>query len=100
MVIESGVIIFLGLIFIFFKFPIHWVLVGFGYALWVDLAAASAAYILHWGTFTGTMAAAVAGLMTSAMTTIGRRLVGYTIYDLKTHEWIYYRGMYNKYPAA
>jgi hypothetical protein len=98
MVIESGIIIFIGLLFIFVKFPKHWVLVGLGYALYVDLGAALLAYVLHWGTFTGTMAAAVAGLMTSAMTTIARRFIGYTYYDRKTGEWFYKRGMRNLYP--
>jgi len=98
MVIESGIIIFVGLLFIFIKFPRHWVLVGLGYALWVDIGAATVAYILHWGTFTGTMAAAVAGLMTSAMTTIGRKWVGYTYYDTKERVWYYVRGIRNLYP--
>lgn len=98
MVIESGIIIFVGLLFIFIKFPKHWVLVGLGYALWVDIIAATAAYILHWGTFTGTMAAAVAGLMTSAMTTIGRKWIGYTYFDTKEKVWYYVRGIRNIYP--
>lgn len=98
MVIESGIIIFIGLLFIFIKFPRHWVLVGLGYALWVDIGAAAVAYILHWGTFTGTMAAAVAGLMTSAMTTIGRKWIGYTYYDFEDGLWYYCRGIRNLYP--
>jgi len=97
MVIESGVIIFIGLLFIFVKFPRHWVLIGLGYALWIDLGAALAAYVLHWGTFTGTMAAAVAGLMTSAMTTIGRRWMGFTFYNPDAGEWQYKRGLRNLY---
>ena len=98
MVIESGIIIFVGLLFIYLKFPKAWVLTGLGYALWVDIGAALAAYILHWGTFTGTMAAAVAGLMTSAMTTIGRKWVGYQYYDPKDGYWHYVRGIRNMYP--
>jgi len=35
------------------------------------------AYALHWGTFSGVMAAAVAGLMCSGFTAVGRFLVGY-----------------------
>lgn len=93
MVIESGIIIFVGLLFLFIKLPKHWVLVGLGYHLWVDIIAAILAYVLHWGTFTGTMAAAVAGLMTSAMTTIGRTWMGYTYYDVDLKLWIYKRGM-------
>jgi hypothetical protein len=35
------------------------------------------AYALHWGTFTGVMVAAVAGLMCSGFTAAGRWLFGY-----------------------
>jgi len=98
MVIESGIIIFVGLLFIFLKFPKAWVLTGLGYALWVDVGAAFLAYVLHWGTFTGTMAAAVAGLMTSAMTTIGRKWMGYQYFDHKDGYWHYVRGIKNMYP--
>jgi hypothetical protein len=44
------------------------------------------------------MAAAVAGLMTSTMTTIGRHLMGYTYYDRELSLWIYKRGLRNLYP--
>ena len=97
MVIESGIIIFIGLLFIFLKFPKHWVLIGLGYAIYVDLGAAFVAYVLHWGTFTGTMAAAVAGLMTSAMTTIGRSLNGFTYFNKSDGLWHYRRGLRNLY---
>jgi len=36
------------------------------------------AYALHWGTFTGVMAAAVAGLMCSGFTIVARVLIGYS----------------------
>lgn len=92
MVVESGIIIFIGLLLLFLKLPKWMVCVALGYHLWVDIVAAIVAYALHWGTFTGTMAAAVAGLMTSAMTTIGRWWIGYTYYDNKRKLWIYRRG--------
>lgn len=98
MVIESGIIIFLGLLFLFVKLPKHWVLVALGYSVWVDVGASVLAYALHWGTFTGTMAAAVAGLMTSAMTSMGKRAIGYTVYSIERGVWEYHRGMVNKYP--
>jgi hypothetical protein len=43
----------------------------------VDLVGSVLAYVLHFGTFTGVLAAAVAGLMLSACTSIGRWGVGY-----------------------
>ena len=95
MVIESGVIIFLGLLALAWKLPLHWKLVGLGYPLFVDAGASILAYILHWGTFTGVMAAAVAGLMTSTFTTIGRWWIGYTFHN---NGWWYTPGFINKYP--
>lgn len=77
MIIESGVIIFIGFVFLFFKLPKRTVLVLLGWPLTVDLVGSVAAYVLHWGTFSGVMAAAVAGLMLSAMTMSARSIVGY-----------------------
>ena len=70
MVIETGVIIFVGLLFIFIKLPRAWVLRLLGYPLALDLVVSTSAYVLHWGTFTGVMAAAVAGLMCSGFTAV------------------------------
>lgn len=77
MIIESGVIIFVGLLFIFIKLPRWLVLRMLGQPLALDIAVSVAAYILHWGTFSGVMAAAVAGLMCSGFTTVGRWALGY-----------------------
>ena len=77
MIIESGIIILLGFLLLFVKLPkrtIAWLL---GFPLALDLGASFLAYILHWGSFSGVMAAAVAGLMTSALTSAGRWGVGY-----------------------
>lgn len=80
MIIENGVIIFLGLLLLMIKLPRKVVLRGFGYPLVCDLGVSIIAYALHWGTFSGVMSAAVAGLMSSAMISIGRWAVGYTYY--------------------
>lgn len=77
MTIESGMIIFLGLLLLFIKLPSKAVLRILNYPLLFDLAVSCVAYTLHWGTFTGVMAAAVAGLMCSGFTLLGRWLVGY-----------------------
>lgn len=77
MIIESGVIIFLGLLLIFVKLPRSWSLRLLAYPLVLDVAISALAYALHWGTFTGVMAAAVAGLMCSGFTTVGRHLFGW-----------------------
>jgi hypothetical protein len=77
MIIESGVIIFIGLLLIFIKIPRKTSLKALGYPLTVDITVSVLAYAMHYGTFSGIMAAAVAGLMTSAMTSIARTTIGY-----------------------
>lgn len=77
MIIESGVIIFIGLLLLGIKLPRRTSLRLLGYPLALDLGVSIVAYILHWGTFSGVMAAAVAGLMCSGFTTAARWLFGY-----------------------
>jgi hypothetical protein len=77
MIIESGVIIFAGLLLLFLKLPRRLALKLLAYPLSVDLVASLTAYVLHWGTFSGVMAAAMAGLLTSGFTTAARWLFGY-----------------------
>ncbi len=83
MFIESGIIIFVGLLLLAIKLPLRISLRLLNHTGWVDLTASIIAYALHWGTFTGVMAAAVAGLMTSAFTSFARYLFGYI--DGKNH---------------
>jgi hypothetical protein len=77
MIIESGIIVFVGLLLLFLKLPKKIALLLLAFPLALDLSVAVVAYALHWGTFTGVMAAAVAGLMTSGFTSLGRKLFGY-----------------------
>ncbi len=77
MIIESGVIIFLGLAFLFWKLPRRTLLKLLNYPLALDLTVSVVAYALHWGTFSGVMAAAVAGMMCSGMTSLLRWWIGY-----------------------
>lgn len=77
MFIESGVIIFIGLLLIFIKLPRPVALWLLGHELLLDIIVSIVAYIMHYGTFSGMMAAAVAGLMCSSFTWIGRTLFGY-----------------------
>ena len=86
MIIESGIIIFAGLLLLFAKLPRRTALRLLAYPLTLDLIASVVAYVIHWGTFSGVMAAAVAGLMTSGFTSGGRRLFG----------WIDRRGLYHR----
>ncbi|CAG0980809.1 hypothetical protein BURK1_01734 [Burkholderiales bacterium] len=77
MIIESGIIIFLGLLFLFIKLPRHWALLLLGWSLALDVVVSAVAYVIHWGTFSGVMAAAVAGLMCSGFTAVARWAIGY-----------------------
>ncbi len=97
MIIESGIIIFIGFLFLLMKLPRRVLLRMLDYPLTVDLVAAILAYILHWGTFTGVMAAAVAGLLMSALTTISRSIIGYIGPDEEGHM-TYFTGRWDILP--
>lgn len=87
MIIEMGFIVFVGLTFLFIKLPKRIVLRLLAKPLWLDLGISVLAYILHFGTFSGMMAAAVAGLMTSIFTTLARRAWGYIDKDRYVPGW-------------
>lgn len=77
MIIESGVIIFLGMLLLGIKLPRKISLKLLGRPLALDLGVTVLAYLMHYGTFSGIMAAAVAGLMCSGFTSTARYAFGY-----------------------
>lgn len=77
MIIESGIIIFLGMLFLGLKLKAKTSLTLLGYPLALDLAVSALAFVMHYGTFSGVMAAAVAGLMCSGFTSLARYAFGY-----------------------
>lgn len=77
MIIESGVIIFLGMLLLGLKLKVKTSLTLLGYPLALDLSVSAIAFIMHYGTFSGVMAAAVAGLMCSGFTSFARYAFGY-----------------------
>lgn len=77
MIIESGVIIFLGMLLLALKLPARVTLRALGRPFALDLTVSVVAFIMHYGTFSGVMAAAVAGLMCSGFTSAARYAVGY-----------------------
>lgn len=85
MIIESGVIIFLGMMLLGVKLPRKISLKLLGHPLALDLSVSVIAYAMHYGTFSGIMAAAVAGLMCSGFTSIARYAFGY-IKDKRYHK--------------
>lgn len=77
-VVTFGVIIVLGFAFIAAKLPRGVLLWLLGHDILVDLAVTAVTLWIHWGTMTGLMAAALAGMICSLMTTFGRKLYGFT----------------------
>lgn len=77
MIIESGVIIFLGMLLLGIKLKAKTSLTLLGHPLALDLSVSAVAFFLHYGTFTGAMSAATAGLMCSGFTTVARYAFGY-----------------------
>lgn len=77
MIIESGVIIFLGMLLLGLKLKAKTSLTLLGYPLALDFGVSTLAFVMHYGTFSGVMAAAVAGLMCSGFTSLARYAFGY-----------------------
>ncbi len=77
MIIESGVIIFLGMLLLGLKLKAKTSLTLLGRPLALDFGVSAIAFVMHYGTFSGVMAAAVAGLMCSGFTSAARYIFGY-----------------------
>ena len=77
MIIESGVIIFLGMLLLGLKLKVKTSLTLLGHPLALDFSVSTVAFLMHYGTFSGVMSAAVAGLMCSGFTTVTRYAFGY-----------------------
>lgn len=73
----TGLTIFLGTALVLVKLPRKTMLKTLKHDVALDVAVSAATLALHWGTFSGVMAATVAGLMTSIATSALKRLVGY-----------------------
>jgi len=84
MIIESGVLVFIGLVFLFIKVPRITALKLLGFLLTLDIAVSVLTLCVHWGTFSGVMAATVAGLMCSGFTSVARWMFGH-IHRKKFH---------------
>ena len=73
----TGLAIFLGLVFIFIKLPRRTMLRWLRYDILLDLAVTLIVLVVHFGTFSGVMAATFAGLLTSVGTSLAKRLFGF-----------------------
>ena len=73
----TGLTIFLGVALILFKLPRRWMLRALAHDVALDLLVSALTLLVHFGTFSGVMAATVAGLLTSIATSGAKRLFGY-----------------------
>lgn len=89
MIIESGVIVALGLILLFFKLSWRRRLQMLGWPLTMDVVVFVGLNILHAGTFSGVMVAAVGSLVCSALISVGRKTFGYI------EGRVYFAGKFN-----
>lgn len=72
----TGFTVFLAMMLLLIKLPRRWALRMLHYDLWLDCAVTLTVLFVHFGTFSGLMAATVAGLMTSLFTTAMKRAFG------------------------
>ena len=72
----TGFAVFLAMMLLLIKLPRRWALRLLHYDLVLDVAVTLAVLFIHFGTFSGVMAATVAGLMTSLFTTAVKRAFG------------------------
>ena len=75
--LATGFTIFLGVTLLLTKLPRRTALRILKYDLALDLMVTALVLIIHFGTFSGVMAATVAGLLMSLATSGLKRLVGY-----------------------
>ena len=75
--IESGLLVFLGIAFLMLKLPQRLALRMLKHDLVIDIAVSLLVFVIHFGTFSGLMAATVAGLTMSLMTSALKKLVGF-----------------------
>ena len=75
--LSTGFMIFLGVMLLLIKLPRRLMLRLLKYDLMIDIVVSMLTLAIHWGTFSGVMAATVAGLLMSMATTGAKRLIGY-----------------------
>ena len=74
-----GLVIFLGIALVLWKLPTGITLWLLGHHMLLDISIVALATWMHWGTMTGLMSAAMAGLICTATTSLARMVVGYTV---------------------
>jgi nucleoside permease NupC len=79
--IATGLVVFLSVALILIKLPRRLMLRALHHDVAIDLLVSVIVLCLHWGTFSGVMAATFAGLLTSVATSALKRLFGYIDQD-------------------
>ena len=74
----TGFMVFLGTAALLAKLPRRKMLRALHHDAAVDVAVTVLVLAIHWGTFSGVMAASIAGLLTSMMTSSMKKLVGHS----------------------
>ena len=74
---ETGIVIFLSLAFVFIKLKRRTMLRLLRHDLAIDVAVTLLTLAIHWGTFSGVMAATFAGLLTSVGTSLAKKAFGF-----------------------
>jgi nucleoside permease NupC len=75
--LTTGFTVFLGMALLMAKLPRRILLRALKNDLAIDLTVTALVFLIHWGTFSGLMAATVAGLFTSFATSGLKTLFGY-----------------------
>ena len=73
----TGITVFLGVSLLLAKLPRRTMLKALKHDVAVDVAVSAVTLAIHWGTFSGVMAATVAGLLTSVATSTLKKWFGY-----------------------
>ncbi len=73
----SGFVVFLAVFFLLLKLPRRIFLMALAHGSVLDLGVTVITLVIHFGTFSGVMAATVAGVLTSMSTTTLKRSIGY-----------------------
>ena len=73
----TGITVFLGVSLLLAKLPRRTMLKALKHDVAVDVAVSAVTLAIHYGTFSGVMAATVAGLLTSVATSTLKKWFGY-----------------------
>ena len=86
--ITAGIFVALGLTFLWFKLSIKARLWMNSHPVLIDVLVFGVLTMLHWGTFTGVMAATIGALACSAMLSLARWGYGYYVKDGKVRVYV------------